>query len=105
MSTKTRRHHSAEQKSKLLKRHHLDKVPISGLCDENDLQPSMFYRWQQQLFAQGHLAFQDQHGSSRREQELEQKVAALEAKLARKDSIIAEISEEYVQLKKSRGGP
>ena len=40
-----------------------------------------------------------------REQELEVKIAALEAKLARKDAIIAEVSEEYVKLKKALGEP
>ena len=35
--------------------------------------------------------------------ELEQKIVALEAKLARKDAIIAEVSEEYVTLDKELG--
>jgi hypothetical protein len=35
-----------------------------------------------------------------REAELEQKIAALEAKLARKDAVIAEVSEEYLKLKR-----
>ena len=33
------------------------------------------------------------------------KIAALEGKLARKDAIIAEVSEEYVKLKKALGEP
>ena len=40
-----------------------------------------------------------------REGELEERIAQLEAKLARKDNIIAEISEEYVALKKEIGEP
>ena len=43
--------------------------------------------------------------SESREQELEAKIAALEVKLARKDAIIAEVSEEYVKLKKALGEP
>jgi uncharacterized coiled-coil protein SlyX len=42
---------------------------------------------------------------SSRERELEEKVTKLEAKLTRKDSVIAEISAEYVQLKKELGEP
>jgi hypothetical protein len=34
---------------------------------------------------------------------LEQTIAALKAKLARKDAFIAEVSEEYVKLKKELG--
>ena len=40
-----------------------------------------------------------------REKELEDKIAALEAKLARKDAVIAEVSEELVALKKELGEP
>lgn len=105
MSKSTRRKHTAQQKAELLKKHHLGKVPVSDLCDHNQLQPSVFYRWQHQLFERAAVAFNDSTGPSRREQELAQKVALLEAKLAKKDSIIAEISEEYVLLKKLRGEP
>lgn len=49
-------------------------------------------------------------GSGRRqrngqEEKLASKVEALEAKLAKKDNVIAEISEEFVRLKKSLGEP
>jgi uncharacterized coiled-coil protein SlyX len=46
-------------------------------------------------------------GSKRgsREAELQRRIEALEAKLARKDTVIAEISEEYVTLKKELGEP
>jgi uncharacterized coiled-coil protein SlyX len=37
--------------------------------------------------------------------ELQRRIEALEAKLARKDTVIAEISEEYVTLKKELGEP
>lgn len=68
----------------------------------------MFYHWQRNLFANATLAVEGGAGNgkkSAREQELEKKVAALEAKLARKDAIIAEISAEYVDLKKALGEP
>ena len=103
MSKKLRRHYTPEQKTELLKKHLMGKVPISNLCDENRLQPSVFYDWQRRLFEMGHLAFVEGKGPSRREQELEQRVAFLEAKLAKKDSVIAEVSQEYVQLKKQLG--
>ena len=42
--------------------------------------------------------------TSSREKELERENEALKAKLTKKDSVIAEISEEYVVLKKTLGG-
>ena len=97
-----RRHHSPEQKAALLRRHLVDKVPVSQICEDNDLQPSVFYDWLRQLMERAPAALAAPRTSSR-EQQLEQKVAALEQKLTRKDGIIAEISEEYVKLKKELG--
>lgn len=106
MSKRTRRSHTSEQKAALLKRHHVEKVAVSDLCNESKLQPSLFYTWQRQLFENASVVFDaPKNGVSGREQELEARVAELEAKLARKDRVIAEISEEYVALKKELGEP
>jgi len=43
--------------------------------------------------------------AARREAEQARQIAVLEAKVAKKDAIIAEISEEYVTLKKTLGEP
>ncbi len=40
-----------------------------------------------------------------REKELEEKLSRLKAKVARKDQIIAEVTEEYETLKKNLGKP
>jgi transposase len=111
MSKSSRRKHSSAQKAALLKKHHLEKVPVSSVCNEAELQPSVFYTWQKQLFenAAGVFEASGKAGgngkSSSREAQLEAKVAQLEAKLARKDEVIADISEEFVKLKKTLGVP
>ena len=43
--------------------------------------------------------------AARRDAEQERKIAALEAKVAKKNAVIAEISEEYVTPKESLGEP
>jgi transposase len=107
MPKRTRRNHTSEQKAALLKRHHLEKVPVSSICDDSKLQPSLFYTWQRQLFENASVVFEGppKDGASARERELEARVAQLEAKLSKKDAVIAEISEEYVKLKKELGEP
>lgn len=105
MSKRPRRHHSVEQKAALLRKHFVDKVPVSQICEENELQPSVFYQWQRQLMENVPAALDGPKRPASREKELEERVAKLEAKLVKKDSIIAEISEEYVQLKKELGEP
>jgi transposase-like protein len=105
---KTRRKYTAEQKAVVVRRHLVDKVPVSDLCDEYGIQPSMFYTWQKTVMDNAERTFVtdgQQQSRSNRETELEMKIAQLEAKLARKDSIIADISEEYVALKKELGEP
>ncbi len=102
---RSRRHHTTEQKAALLKRHLVDKIPVSQLCEENQLQPSVFYHWLRQLMENAAAALDGPKRPASGERELEERIAKLEAKLVKKDSIIAEISEEYVQLKKELGEP
>ncbi len=47
---KERKHYTAEQKVAILRRHLLDKVPVSGLGEDLGLQPTVFYRWQKEFF-------------------------------------------------------
>jgi len=105
--TKAQNHRSPEEKAALLRRHHIDKVPVTTICEEAGLQPSVFYHWQRELFERAaHVLGNAPAGRvSSREQQLEKKVTALEARLVKKDEVIAEISQEYVTLKKELGEP
>jgi len=101
---RTRRIHDPKVKAAALKRNLVDKVPASEICEEMKLQPSVFYTWQRQLFENADVALADSRSrASSRERKLEAEVAALQARLARKDSVIAEITEEHVKLKKAVG--
>ena len=42
---KQRKHYAPEENVAILRRHLLEKEPISKLCDEVGLQPTVFYRW------------------------------------------------------------
>jgi transposase len=55
---KERKNYTAEEKMAILKRHLVDKEPISSLCDELALQPTVFYLWQKEFFENGAAAFQ-----------------------------------------------
>ena len=102
MSKRTRRRHTPEQKAALIRQHLVDKKPVSEICEAAQIQPSVFYKWERDLLEAAPSLFANRRAPSR-ETELEQKIAALEAKLARTDAIIAEVSEEYVKLKKELG--
>ena len=55
--TRARRHFSGPEKVGALKRHLVEKVPVSDLCDELGIAPNVFYRWQKDFFENGHAAF------------------------------------------------
>lgn len=102
MTQRHRRRHTAEQKSELLRQHIVDKKPVSEICNEAQIQPSLFYNWQRELLAGAASVFSTRRAPSG-EKELEEKVSRLESKVARKDQVIAEVTEEYVKLKKELG--
>lgn len=55
---KQRKHYSPEEKVAILRRHLLEHEPISKLCDELGLQPTVFYRWQKEFFENGAAGFE-----------------------------------------------
>ena len=105
MARRARRNFTVEEKVALLRRHLVEGVSISDICEENDLQPTVFYRWQKALFENAGLALAGgaaKKGKKARERE-ERKLRALESKLEKKNEVLAELMEEHVALKKSLG--
>jgi transposase len=96
-----RKNYSGEEKVKILRRHLIDHVAVSDLCDEYGLNPNVFYRWQKEFFEKGAAAFERKGNSS--ERKLTEEVSRLQTKLAHKDEVIAAIMEEQMKLKKSLG--
>ena len=100
---KQRKYFTAVDKVKLLRRHLVEKVPVSQVCDQAGIQPTQFYRWQQIFFENGTAAF-ERPGRPKSSAD-EQRITFLESKLHRKDEVLAELMEEHVALKKSLGEP
>jgi transposase-like protein len=100
-----RRHFTPQEKVAALKRHLLEKVPVSDLCDELGIAPNLFYRWQREFFENGHTAFDNGRKAKALEDAKDLKIQQLEAKLQRKNEVLGELMEEHVQLKKELGEP
>lgn len=101
--SRTRRHFTPEQKAEIVRRHLVGKEPVSNLADEFGLQPSLIHGWINQVMAQAERAFDRPSGKRRIEEAKERRIAQLEAKLANKNEVIAELMQEHVQLKKELG--
>jgi transposase len=98
---KPRKHYAPAEKVAILRRHLIDRVPVSDLCDEYHLQPTIFYAWQKQFFENGSAAFERKNHNAHSEDQ--RTIAALRQKLQRKNEVVAELMEEHVQLKKELG--
>lgn len=99
--SRERKNYTPEEKAATLKRHLVERVPVSDLCDELGLNPTVFYGWQKQFFENGAAAFQKTRG--RQVDRRDQQIQKLEAKLAQKNEVLAELMQEHVQLKKELG--
>lgn len=105
MTTK-RKHYSGPEKVAILRLHLLEKKPVSDLCDQYDIHPTLFYRWQKEFFENGAAAFEPTGKRRKADADVkDRKIAALEGKLRQKDEVLAEVMQEYVQLKKGLGEP
>ena len=96
-----KREYTAEEKVAILRRHLLEQEPVSKLCDELGLQPTVFYRWQKEFFENGAAAFQ---AKARSDHQAEQeRIEFLQKKIQRKDEVLAELMAEHIALKKELG--
>jgi len=85
----------------ILRRHSLEKVPVSDLCDQFQLRPTVFYRWQKRFFENGMAALEDRDDS--RVRGLERENADLREQLVRKNQVVAEVVEAYIALRQVLG--
>jgi transposase len=79
----------------------LEKEPLSKLCDELGLQPTVFYRWQKEFFENGAAAFEQKR---RTDHSAEQGRIAYLERIQTKDEVLAELIAEHVALKKNAWG-
>ena len=99
--TRKRKQYTGEKKLAILRKHLLEGVAVSDICDEHGLQPTVFYRWQKQLFEEGAVVFRRQNDTEAKK--LQRQVTQLEEKLVKKNEVLGELLEEYVALKKDLG--
>ena len=102
---KPRKNYTPVEKVAILRRHLIDHVPVSDLCDEYDIYPNQLYGWLKDFFENGQAAFDNGRKTKAVDNAKDKKIEQLEAKLTRKNEVLAELMEEHTQLKKSLGEP
>lgn len=98
---KKRKSYPATERVAIIKRHLVDKIPVSDLCDQHGIHPTVFCRWQKDLFENGAAAFEKVDRRHQREER--KRFEQLEAKLQAKNEVLSELMEEHVRLNTTLG--
>ena len=59
MKKARKKYHSPQEKVAILRRYLIDKIPVSRICDQFQLQHRIFYVWLKQLVDNGRCALND----------------------------------------------
>jgi transposase-like protein len=89
MPKKTRKRFTAQEKVAILRLHLLEHTPISDLCDQHGIHPTMFYRWQKEFFESATAAFEPR--ARRAGDAKDRRIAHLEQKLQCKNEVLSEL--------------
>ena len=100
-----RRKFLGDDKMAILRRHLVDKVSVSDVCDQMGIHPTLFYRRQKELFDRGSAAFDRRGDDGRQRSTEEREKRRLEKKVAIPSSLPASFCamQSHVELKKSLG--
>ena len=99
MSENKRNYISAEEKVQAVKRHLLEGVAVSTIADELNIDPNLFYEWQNKLFSNGTEAL----SPSKESRAVKNKISKLEEKIRQKDQVVVELASELIEAKKNIG--
>jgi transposase-like protein len=98
---KLRRKFSPDQKFKIIKEQLMTKTSVSDICKKYDISAGNFYKWQEK-FLKGALENFKKSDDGPTKAEL-RKIDELEKNNNRMQSVIAEIVQENIDLKKNLG--
>lgn len=97
MNKRQRRTFSSGERLQIVLEGLQDGSVVSEVCRRHQISPTMYYRWRDMLLANADRVFVKRDPGAGAEQ------AAHEAEVARLNSVIAEITAENLELKKTPG--
>jgi len=99
-----------QDKLEIVKSHLVGGKAVSVICEEHEITPSLYYKWQSTLFENGaeSLERKNKQGSQQKRESKELASLRLElektkTKLADKHEVLSEVMSEHIRLKKSFG--
>lgn len=98
----SRKHIKPETKVLILREHLENKVSIADLAEKYHVHPNLIGRWKKELFEGAVGTFARKQGKD--DNRAERKLRELESKLQKRDTLIAHIVAENIDLKKNEPG-
>jgi transposase len=102
---KKKKVYTAEEKAIILREHLDNSVPVSELAEKYDIHPNVLYHWKKQLFEAAPKTLVRKTGKDIKRQSADRrKIEELEALLKKRESLITELVQENIELKKNSSG-
>jgi transposase len=99
-----RKRYSSEEKTKILREHLDGGVAISDLSEKYGVHPNAIYKWKKDLFENASDVIAPNKKTVRREAELQRRIEELERTLQIRESLIADIVADSIEMKKKLNG-
>ena len=101
--TRKRRSFSPTEKAAAVRKYLVDKIPVSQIADEMQVQPTRIHNWINMVISQAERAFESPRAARTKQGNHDDKLTALREKLAAKNEVISELMEENIRSKKDNG--
>jgi len=93
--------HTPDQKFKIVKEQLTTKTTVTEICKKYDIHPSMFYKWQDKFLSGAMESFKSSDSSPTKAEI--RRIEQLEKSNTKMQSVITEIVQENIELKKNLG--
>lgn len=103
--SRKRRSFTPADKAAAVRKHLVDKVPVSQIAEQLKVQPTLIHNWINAVLVQAERAFEPPRGAKPVEDKRDRQISQLREKLVTKNEVIAELMEENIRSKKENGEP
>ena len=101
--TRKRRSFSAAEKAAAVRKHLVDKIPVSQIADQMKVQPTLIHNWVNTVLSQAERAFETPRVAKAENGKADRLLTELREKLIAKNEVISELMEENIRSKKDNG--
>lgn len=98
---KQKKRYTSDEKTMILREHLENQVPISDLSEKYGVHPNAIYQWKKKMFESAPENFSNVSKKHKKKLSAqEERIQELERLLAQRESVIAELAADNIELKK-----